>query len=400
MNKKQLVLVAFVCAILVAAGAVLVLRDAGKWQSGPEASHAKLLPGFDVNSVAKVVVQDKSGKSGVAKVDGKWQVEDKSGYPADFNKVKGALLELSELSVARREEVGPSQMGRLELLRPGEGEPSGTLVECFSLDGKKLLSLLLGKNHLAKPDQSPSPYMGMGGAGYPDGRYVAVLGGKADVALVSNPLRSLSPGAAAWLDKEFLKMPDVKSVELQGQDGWRLSRKDKAGKFAVEGVKAGEEELADKVGELGGAFGYFYFSDVSPDTGVAADAKARKLAVETFDGFKYELAVVPGSGKASLAVRVAFEPPKARQAGKDEKPEDKAKLDKEFAEAQAQLKERFGKEKFFEKWAFVIPEYKASSLLKKRSELVQKKGEASAAAKPAAKAAGKPAIKFGMPKAK
>lgn len=388
MNKKQLILVAFVCAILIACGAALLLKDANKWESGPEASRAKLLPDFEINAVAKVALQDKGDKTVVTKVDEKWQVEGKSGYPADFDKVKNALLGLSELSVARREEVGPSQMGRLELLKPGEGEASGTLVECFSQDGKKLLSLLLGKPHLSKAERNPSPYMGMmGGGEQPDGRYVAVLGGKTMVALVSDPLRALVPGAAAWLDKEFLKMPDVKSIELLGKDGWKLSRQDKAGKFAVVGVKAGEEEVADKVGELGREFGYFYFSDVSPDSGLAADAKARKLVVETFDGFKYDLAVVPGSGKAALTVRVAAELPKARQAGKDEKPEAKAKLDQEFADAQAKLKERFNKEKFFEKWAFVIPEYKASSLLKKRSDLVQKKGasESKAMSKPAGK---------------
>ena len=69
--------------------------------------------------------------------------------------------------------------------------------------------------------------------------------------------------------------------------------------------------------------------------------------------------------------------PKERVAGKDEKPEDKAKLDKEFADKNKQLEEKLKKEKQFEKWTYLVAKWPFDPLLKNRAELmVEKKEEA------------------------
>jgi len=75
--------------------------------------------------------------------------------------------------------------------------------------------------------------------------------------------------------------------------------------------------------------------------------------------------------------------PKERTPGKDEKPEEKEKLDKEFKEQQAKLAEKLKQEKNFEKWTYLVSTWTLEPLLKDRSQLlVEKKPEPKPGEKP------------------
>ena len=68
--------------------------------------------------------------------------------------------------------MGPSQMGRFELLPPGAGvQHRHARLSSRIKAGKTLGSLLLGKKHMNKPAAN-SQSGGMGDEGWPDGRYV------------------------------------------------------------------------------------------------------------------------------------------------------------------------------------------------------------------------------------
>jgi len=93
--------------------------------------------------------------------------------------------------------------------------------------------------------------------------------------------------------------------------------------------------------------------------------------VETFDGFKYTLKLGKEEGDSipvSVAVSAIF--PKERSAPADEKPEDKAKLDAEFAAKQTQLTEKLAKEKKFEGRTFLLGKSRVDALLKDRKSLI------------------------------
>jgi hypothetical protein len=62
---------------------------------------------------------------------------------------------------------------------------------------------------------------------------------------------------------------------------------------------------------------------------------------------------------------------KERTPGKDEKPEDKEKLDKEFKDKLAKHEEKVKNEKRFEQWVYVVPKYTIEPLLKGRQELLK-----------------------------
>ncbi len=115
------------------------------------------------------------------------------------------------------------------------------------------------------------------------------------------------------------------------------------------------------------------------------------VTVDTFEDFAYTLNVGRKTNDDfPLTVTVSAQLPKERTPGKDEKPEDKDKLDKEFKEKQKKLEEKLGQEKRFEKWVYLVSNWTVEPLLKERSQLlVEKKEEPKTNAPPATAAAPK-----------
>ena len=99
--------------------------------------------------------------------------------------------------------------------------------------------------------------------------------------------------------------------------------------------------------------------------------------LETFDGFVYTAKIGGKSGEENhyLQIGVGGSFPKERTPGKDEKPEDKTKLDKEFADNRKKLEDKLKSEKSFEKWTYVVPKYTVDNLLKERKEFLAEKKE-------------------------
>jgi hypothetical protein len=95
-----------------------------------------------------------------------------------------------------------------------------------------------------------------------------------------------------------------------------------------------------------------------------------------FDNFTYTLNVGQKTNdNFPLAMTVTAQPAKERVAGKDEKPEDKTKLDKEFKDAQRKLEEKLSQEKTYEKWVYLVSTWTVDPLLKERSQLMAEKKE-------------------------
>ena len=65
-------------------------------------------------------------------------------------------------------------------------------------------------------------------------------------------------------------------------------------------------------------------------------------------------------------------------AGKDEKPEDKEKLDKEFKEKLSKQDEKLQAEQALSKWTYTVSKWSVDALLKNRGELLMEKKAAAA----------------------
>ena len=388
MNRKQLLILLAIAVVLGFAGLKFYRGDRSSWTGGGASMGQKPLASLPVNDIASISITAGSNSLVLAKTDGLWRVQQRSGYPANFADLSALLIKLPDLKAVQVEEVGPSQLFRFGLLPPGTGSNTATLVEFKDAAGKAVGSLLLGKQHMRKGGGRPSPMGDMDDAGFPDGRYLQTPGAKT-VALVSETFQNVEPAAERWLNKDFFKVEKPKSIAVtfpEATNSWKLTRETEAGEWKLADVKPGEQLDVSKVSGVSSPLSYPSFNDVLPlDTKVATGLDhAKTLTVETFDGFTYTAKVGDKTNEnLYLTLTLTADLPKERTPGKDEKPEDKAKLDKEFADRQKPLQEKLTKEQPATKWIYLVPGYTVENLLKPRKELLtEAKPEAPAATPP------------------
>jgi hypothetical protein len=108
--------------------------------------------------------------------------------------------------------------------------------------------------------------------------------------------------------------------------------------------------------------------------------KPTVIKITTFDGFDYTVNVGAKQNEDYLlTVAVTGNFPKERAAVADEKPEDKAKADKEFADNLKRLQDKLTTESAFGKWTYQVASWTVDPLLKKRGELLEEKPAATEA---------------------
>ena len=196
------------------------------------------------------------------------------------------------------------------------------------------------------------------------------------------------------MSKDFFKVEKAKSIAVSFQEAtnsWKLTRETESGEWKLADAKPEEQLDAGKTSSFSYALSSPSFNDIivgtSPEqTGLD---KPTTIKLETFDHFTYSIAVgAKTNDNVHLTVAVAADFPKERTPGKDEKPEDKEKLDKEFKEKTDKLSEKLRNEKALEGRVFQVTKWTLDSLFKKRGELLKeaKKEESGSAATPATSA--------------
>ncbi len=381
MNRNQFSLLLFLVVVLGIAGLMVYNKQNDVGHSGNAATGKKLLPNLAVNDVAHIALKRGSDEVNLAKKDGTWRVRERNNYPANYSEISEFLLKAADLKVVQSESVGPSQLGHLELL-PGQGTNSALEVLLKDQSDKQLQALLLGKKHLQK-SKTPSPYGDMGENGWPDGRYVQVGGNAGTVAVISDPLASVEPKPEQWLNKDFFKVEKVRSVAVafpEVTNSWKLTRESESGEWKLADAKPSEQLDSSKTSSVSNPLSSPSFTDV--DTSSKPDQlgldKPTVVTLSTFEEFTYSLKVGQKTNdNYPLLVAVAAQLPKERTPGKEEKPDEKDKLDKQFKEQQKKLEEKLAQEQAFQNWTYLVSSWTVDPLLKPRIQLlVEKKEEA------------------------
>ena len=367
MNRKQLISLLVVVVLVGASGWIVYQRGNASWQSAGQAIGGKLLPNLPINDIAQITIQAGTNQLTLARRDNLWRVRERGDYPANFSQISDTLLKFADLKIAQSEEIGPSQLGRFELLPPGPATNSSTLIEFKDQAGKTLASVLLGKKHMKQPSGNSQL-----DEGWPDGRYVMAGSGTRTVAVISDPLDNVQPKPEDWLDKTFFKIENPKSIAVTfpvATNSWKLVRASETNDWQLADARPGEKLDSSKLYNVTSPFDSPSFDDVSP--GAAAPTNATALTVETFDGFIYAATI--GSerdGNYPLTISVSANLPTVRPSANNEKPEEKPKLDAEFQARQKTLAEKLAKEKQFKDWTYQMPAYTVETLLKTRNQLL------------------------------
>jgi hypothetical protein len=380
MNRKQF---AMLVAVLIALGAAAWLvenrqSDESTAGGGGVVGQSLLGESFPVNDVVQITLKDDSGQATLVKKDDLWRVAERGNYAANFGDISGFLLKARDLKVVQVEDVGPSQLPRLQLAPPGQGTNSGVIVDLKDKDGKTLKLLTLGKKHMKRPGQQQAGEFG--DEGVPDGRYV-MIGDKSDrTLLVADPLSNLEPKPEAWLNKDFFHIERPKAVAAvfpAETNSWRVIRDTESGDWKLANATADEKLDSSKDYGVTTPFSSPSFDDVLLPSAKAADYgldKPTVVTVETFDDFIYSVSVGTRVGdEYPVQIKVAADFPKVRTPSKDEKPDDKAAADKAWADRQKQLQDQLKQAQAFEGWTYLMPGYTVEPLLKERKDLVQEK---------------------------
>ena len=377
MNRKQLILLLVALAIVGGAGLLLLQRNQKSWTESEEQIGQKLLKNFQVNDVAAIHIKGDTELTLEHKEDG-WHVQQRGGYPANLAQIKELLLKMADLKVVQSDPIGASQLARMHLTEPGKGADSAVLLEFKDAQGKTLQSLLLGKKHTHESERaSPMP---MGDEGFADGRYVMLASDLKIVLTISDSLNNVEPKAADWLDKDFFKVEKPQTitfVSTNATNSWKLSRESETAGWVLAEPKAGEAFDSNKVSSLASALSFPSFVDVAADPAPAKTGLDTPLTVtiETFDHSTYTLKIghKTPENDYNLTVAVAANIPTARTPGKDEKADDKTKLDKEFQDKTKAAQERLKKEQSLAKWTYLVNGWLVDPFIRDRSQLMADK---------------------------
>ncbi len=388
MNRKQFVILLIVGLAAGLIGWRISKNNKESFKTSDVGEGRKLLPNFPINDIAQLRIKQSAAEVNLVKKDDLWRVKERGDYPANFTELGDFLRKLQDLKTIQDVQVGPSQMGRLELSPPDKGgSNAATLVEFKDAKGANLKSLLIGKKYSRSSGDS-SPF---GGGDFPVGRYVMVPDGANKVWLINDPLSNVEAKPEQWLNKDFFKVEKLKSIAVThsgGTNSWTLTRDKEGGDLKLADAKEGENLDTGKASGAGYALSSPSFNDVvidpKPDeTGLDKPLTAK---LETFDGFTYTVKLGKPMKEENYPLQVAVEAnlTKQREPGKDEKPEDKDKLDKEFKEKLTKLEEKLKQEKSYEKWTYLVAKWSVDPLLKERKDLLaEKKDEKKDAAAPA-----------------
>ena len=376
MKAKQLIILALVCAVLVIVG--FVARTSSDRTSKEQTAKIgeTLYPDFPVNDINKVVIKTQDKEVTLAKTAGAWTVASHHGYQARFTQIHDFLKKMLDLKLIQRENVGPSNYGRLELLTPDkEGEGTGKLVTFYGKSGEAVASIVLGKDHIKKSSGQPSQF---GGGDYPDGRYVLVPN-TSMVVLISETFSSISDDEMSWLNKDFLKISKIKKGDAtQGETAlWSLSRETESGDLALAGdpVPEGKELDSAKTGNVDRAFSYANFDAIAGpqdmDTTAFKFAEGNKYHCETFENFSYdiEIGVKAEDGKFPVRIAVQYAEPALADGPEGETPEAKATRESEHKGKTAEHWKKFKDEtERFTGWVFLVAEHTVEEVLYARDD--------------------------------
>jgi len=377
MNRNRFLILVGVAILLALAGGLFQFSRSKSWQESK--SDRLVLPNLAVNDISKIQLRTAAAAVTLEKKDAVWRVAERSDYPADFERIRQFIQTLWGLKAAQEMQVGPSQFGRLKIAAPSEGPSSGTEIDLKGANDRPIGSLIVGKGTEQGEEHA-------GG-----GRFVYNPAVKDRVYLVSEGFLNLDPlTPSQWLDKAFIVPDELKEITQSpwsNNPGWKISRDNPKADWKLDNAQPAEKLDESFVRTL--QIFTPNFVDIRPSS-TSQDETGIKdpfhVQLTTFDGFRYDLFLgkqAPDKGRYTQ-VKVAADLPSTRTPEAGEKPENKSKRDEEFAKKQADLKQRLEKEKKYEQWIYIVPDYNVETFLKRRDEIVAKPSPSpSPASKPA-----------------
>ncbi len=334
-----------------------------------------LLPSIKAADISSIALREGADTLTLTRKDGRWILVERGDFPADPQKIREFVLKVLELKIGQNEPVAAADRARLQLAEHGK-DGAATELQFKGADGKVLGTLLIGKKYFkgAAPDNIE--------AAPGDGRFVMLPGVTDRVYIVSDPLPQATAKSASWIITDGIAIQNPGSIEMRFRDGerWRVFREGKQGPWKLDPLKAGEKAEQSRLSSVAYGLYELKIADVAPlgitpaDSGL--DTPVTLIATgEEGARFTIKLGKLRKTDLYASIVMDDAPADKPRVPAKDEKPEDKAKIDKEYSEFLAKRSARYAREKSLSGYTVLLSMRSLTDILKRRDELLDKKPE-------------------------
>jgi len=156
----------------------------------------RLIPEFDPNSVAEVLVKTNESAVTLRKTPAGWVVAESGNQPATLAAIGELVQRLHGFESRENVAAEASQFASFELLEPvGQAAGTGTLVSLKDANGKLITAVVVGKTSFSPPEPgSQFPPR-------PNGRFIVVAGSNGPVRVASGGFDKLSAKPEDWVEK-------------------------------------------------------------------------------------------------------------------------------------------------------------------------------------------------------
>jgi len=327
----------------------------------------KLFADLPVNAVTTVAIADSENRVVLTKGDKVWQVDGRSGYPADFDQLRELVVKLSRLKIGRSFPASAESLTRLSLMAPSTTDASSTGKQITLTDasGKIIADVILG--------QSRETDSGEGG-----GQYLKKVDADT-VFLVDGSFRFLKTEPAEWLNKEILdvKAEDVKSIACYIDDPvtaiYTLLRPDRGELAKMTPVPQGRTADPTKIDQVFDALAPLTLDDVKAADGPppVPESGTPRLVYQLYDG--RQISIFPYSGdNGGFTLRVTTEDSTAETqaaVAPDSQPMDGKAQAEEMATPTPKTARQLNEE--LSPWVFSIKKWQFDSLITQPESLLE-----------------------------
>jgi len=310
----------------------------------------------DINAVSMFEMTQRGETITIAHDGDMWQVNERSGYPADFVKLRQALIALSDLKTIEAKTKKPEHYERLGVQDPDVNNNS-KLVTIKDADGNVLASLIIGNSK-------------HGGAGKPelyvrksDDEQTWLVEGR--IILPNRPVD--------WLDTSIvdINQASIKQVTIIQPDKKRLTilkEKQDDKEFKVKELGKDKTPKPGMVNNIASALGGLKLEDVVSNEGFGFDDKNTVTArYETFDGLIVTASLIEKDNKYYAHFEATFaENATATQQPAEDNTQESFNVVGAASQQAAMLNQKL------HSWVYIIPGFKADLLKTRLEDLVEK----------------------------
>jgi len=327
MNARGVTILAGIVVLML----ILVAVNMGDDQ-GAQVSESKLFPGLggQLNSVTAVKLMLSEKVLTLENQRGVWQLAEKAGYPADFDRISELLKTLAEAELLEKKTSREENYERL-------GLDDETVAELQIVTADSTLVLLAGMESTGR-----------------SGHYVR-LPGDSQTWLIGSPL-SLELDATAWLDKTIVDINSdrIKRVSIHHADRPFVITRDAGGDTNLVGIVAGEKlKYPGVTDSITRALSNVSLTDVDPVSAAASVEMTETAEFELDNGLLVSVLSAKQDDNHFLQFKLTL-------------PD----------EADAVVSAEYEALKWLENWRFTVASYTYEDFIQSREDLIESTEEA------------------------